>query len=78
MYIRANIRFKLVPLSQCCGAGAESQGADIKFCPGAGAKVVRIAAPASAPAPFYLPRNFWKIIIAEECFANCNNFNLIT
>ncbi len=41
--------------SQCCGAGAQSRGAEIKLPPGAGAEL-RIAASASAPAPFYLSK----------------------
>jgi hypothetical protein len=42
---------------QCCGARAESQGAEIKLPPGAGAgaEITNFAAPASAPAPFYNP-----------------------
>ncbi len=36
----SNISANILSLAQCCGAGAESRGAEIKLPPGAGAEIM--------------------------------------
>jgi hypothetical protein len=58
-----------VTCNKCCKAGAESRGSEIKLPPGANC---------GFGGPQTL-RNFMeKIMVDEEVFVNCYNFNPIT
>jgi|688.fasta_scaffold2064959_1 hypothetical protein len=61
---------------QCCGARAEILGVEIKLPLGA-------VTPATTPASLYFPPCIEeilkkKIMVFEEVFVNCYNFNYIT
>jgi hypothetical protein len=66
--------------TQCCGAGAESQGAEINCPPGAGAEIMNCGSGfGSFPFSTDLKKLYFKkIMVAEEVIVNYYNFNPIS